>query len=316
MTLNNYNESYTVAITCCDRDVHHLNWALDVLSFQTETFDHLIVSANGLPKNYFDDKPKKIRVRGKEIPIKYISVKDRKNPGFSRNYAARHCNTKYIMFCDIDDASYPTRLEVAKKCIKKYNLDIFCHGQHVALPNGHLYEVKKQNTWRNAGLAFTNFAKFSLLCSNNRTSQPFCLEIETLRFEEKDNRVKGALIGKNDSIYRYFKEAGVNVCYGQIVVDVNRFVNCKFREDIIIGEDFELLHRALSEKYNVRLYTESLLMHRLQNHSKASLKYNHDKNHGKWEIKDNFRKNYLQNRLDKNLNVYHNWDYENRKSDV
>ena len=37
---------------------------------------------------------------------------------------------------------------------------------------------------------------------------------------------------------------------------------------------------------------------------------------GEWEIKDYFREEYLKNRLDKNLEIYHNWDYENWQSDV
>ena len=317
MISKSYNESYTVAITCCDRDVKYLDWALDLISYQTEIFEELIVSANGLPQSYFKDKPKEITVCGQKVPVLYISKPTRQNPGFCRNYAARHCKTKYIMFCDVDDASYPRRLEFAKKCIEKFDLDIFCHPQHASWENGSNNEYNDDGmllNQTNASLAFTDFGKFATLCTY--PSDLVCHKLETIYYEEQYNRVKGAFDALGVRLPSYFKDRRSNVCYGQIVVDVNKFMQTKIREDLLLGEDFEYLHRCINKGYKVRLLPTALIMHRLQKHSMDCKSYFKKKFLGEWEIKDYFREEYLKNRLDKNLEIYHNWDYENWQSDV
>jgi len=307
----NYNNSCSVCITCCNRDVHLLEFALEIISLQTVPFYELIVSANGLPKNYFEKKPKYIYVCGKKIPINYCVYPHRKNPGFARNFGARHCKTEYIMFCDVDDVSFSFRLEIALKCIKEHKPDCFLHGQIWHFPHRSFCE-KDFDLYR-FGLNSTNNSKdterkLKLALEN----PPLFMENQKIPKHvnfEKISNIKIRIYSEQavGDLYT-IKKAKLNVAYGHPIVKVDKLINNKYDETLKIGEDIEFLHR-LKENGNKIMYSDlNLLVHRGIPYSTEEFISKKVKGH--WQIDDDFRNEYLQNRLDKGLNIYHNFKYE------
>ena len=306
--ISNYNNSCSVCITCCDRDVHLLNDAFNIISLQTIGFHELIISANGLDKNFFDNHPKHILVAGKKIPISYHVYPKRKNPGFARNYGAKFCETEYIMFCDVDDVSFSFRLEVALDCIKIHKPDCFIHSQlwyckPLESVEGEyaLKEVSaKQNYKRVSQIldaAFVNTEAFMA----DQVKPPSV-------FEKVSNVTRMNYSNKSMGDVFVPSKGKVVVAYGHPIVKVDTLMEIKYDETLKLGEDTSFLYDLFKKNKTIMYSSGVLLIHRGINHSTAN--YEILTLQGKWEVCDNFRKEYLQNRLDKNLNVYHSADYD------
>lgn len=304
----NYNNYFSVCITCCDRDVHFLDYAFRTIALQTVPFHELIISANGLPKNYFDKQPKYIRVAGKEIPINYYVYPKRKNPGFARNFGARFCETEYIMFCDIDDISLKFRLEYAQECIKKHQPDCFIHSQiwHVdpiEFVEGEvaLQEVtrKKDHQEKSAIIkeAFENVESFMHKQKKPAARFEPVSKVTSIKFSERN-------IG--DVYVRH--KGKLTVAYGHPIVKVETLMNIKYDETLKTGEDLLFLYDLFKNGKNIIYSSDVLLLHRGISHSTAN--YEIRRLQGAWEVEDDFRKQYLENRLDKNLKVYHSPYYD------
>ena len=312
------HNSYSVCITCCDRDVFLLDFALEVISLQTIPFSELIISANGLPKSYFDDKPKQIFVKGKQIPISYYTYPTAQTPGFARNFGARFCTTEYIMFCDIDDVSLDHRLEIAKKTIETYDLDIFLNGQGISYE--HTGKIDKDYLKALSGNCSEEFMESCLINNQHAFSNPalfmktikkspiICMELARNKFKIWNKQAKGNMKGANTG-------ALVWASWGHLVIKVSTLMSNKYDETLKLGEDIELIHRLCVNK-NIKIgYNPTpMVIHREQ--LKLNNTYDYLKQEGKWEIDDNFRKKYLKNKLDKNQEVTHNWDYERKESEI
>ena len=312
--ISNYNNSCSVCITCCDRDVHMLEFAFSIISLQTSSFYELIVSANGLPKNYFDKKPKYIFVSGKKIPIRYYVYPQKKNPGFARNFGAIHCKTEYIMFCDVDDASFDFRLEFALKCIKEHQPDCFLHAQlwhykTLSFTEGET-EIQKinqhnnvQQISKNLETIFTDPELF-MQCQN-KPKKPIFEEISKTDVKIYSEQALGTIYTRN--------RGKVPVAYGHPVVKVDTLINNKYDETLKIGEDIVFLHNLHQNKKKIMYCPTVLLIHRAISFS--STNYDIIKFKSNWRVDDDFRKEYLQNRLDKGLNIYHSFDHEPKQEE-
>ena len=323
--IQKYNESYSICITCCDRDVKYLERSLICASLQTTSCEEIIVAANGLDQSFFKNYKKSIMMAGKEVPISYFAHPKRKNPGFSRNFGAGLCQTKYIMFCDVDDLSIPTRLEISKKCIEKYDLDILVHGQMFIfnpITKYQLYQNHPINVYKNLTEFVRNafdaktlpiFLKGFPDSASIKICNDFTIEHYEL-FNEKQARGQLWTAAEPHS----------PCAFGQLIGDIDTIMKIKWDENLSLGEDLEFLKRCVEKKVKAKHCSYPMLFHVGQQYRhynyyrsfREQLEKSDGVKLGPWQIVDDFRQKYLQNRLDKGLPIMHDWDFEDEASET
>jgi glycosyltransferase involved in cell wall biosynthesis len=120
-------KTFSLCITCYDKDFHLLDGLLKELEKQSEPPNEIIISASGLAECYFY-KYDFIIIKNRTVPIYIVSKPQRHAQTPARNLGAEKSNCDVIIFFDVDDIPHPQKIEVTKKVFNSNeDIDAFVH---------------------------------------------------------------------------------------------------------------------------------------------------------------------------------------------
>ena len=155
-----------------------LKIALNSINKQTfKNFEIIVIDNNSNDSTYKIIK----NFKGK---INYKKIKNEGLIARSRNEGIKLSKGKWICFLDSDDYWLPNKLDEIEKIIKKKNLDVICHSEHIIL------ESKEKKKIRNYGPFKNNFYETLLKQGNRFSTSASCVKKNFIKkkkimFEEK-----------------------------------------------------------------------------------------------------------------------------------
>jgi glycosyltransferase involved in cell wall biosynthesis len=210
-------------ITCYDGDAHLLEQSLStILQTQTTKPDEILVVSSGL-KSLSCSSPN----------VKVYNFKNRMLAGGARNKGGELATGEVVCFCDVDDPIHPKKCEVIKRVFANQNVDALVH----------------------------NYRLDVLDFSPIQDTQEIKIEKVT-DVDERWEKEQHYIFNPHKDIPRTNVEVRSNkpVCHGHLSAKKELLAEIKYREDMWVGEDGDMLQAIVKSKKFDLYYTPLVLI--------------------------------------------------------